>query len=102
MIKVKNSRADDPLHDDVVVVVTNIFPSKICHSIGRLLDPNRDDPTETGIEEIKPISKALRDVLKARGVRADTLDRCEFVGVHCNIQPWLTLVLYCVSQMSAT
>lgn len=81
MIKVGKSIADEPLHDDVVVVITAIYPSKIHHTIGRLFDSTRDDPTENGLKDVKPISEALRYVLMARGVQANTLERCEFDGV---------------------
>jgi hypothetical protein len=79
MVKVKKSRASNPLHpDDVAIVITRIFPTKQNSQLDRLFNSNGPDPTKQGLEGIKPIPESFKVILKARGVTTDTLERCEY------------------------
>lgn len=77
MCKVNKSLVENPLHDSVAIAVKAIFPSKPCHIIGRLFDSRRRVPTPNQLKEINSISETFGDILRARGVNSEVLDRCK-------------------------
>ena len=76
MIKVEKSTTS-PLHDDVVLIITQCFPSKPNEYIGRLIGEDLKDPTARQLKGLeKPYLDALR-VLHSKGVDPDILNQCK-------------------------
>eukprot|EP00804_Cyclotella_cryptica_P020971 CCRYP_009289-RB/>CCRYP_009289-RB protein AED:0.08 eAED:0.08 QI:1609/1/1/1/0.75/0.4/5/2244/1210 len=73
MIKVKKSTSKDPLHDDVVLIVSGVFPSVPARVIGKIVDPD-DNPTVSQIKDIEPPSEMFQNVMLAKGVAKESLD----------------------------
>lgn len=83
MLKVGPSLVDNPLHDNVVVVVSGIYPSDSCHGLARIFSPNRRDLAEGQLENIKPPSETFINVLIAKGKEGmeEAIRSCEYLYV---------------------
>ncbi|KAL7522999.1 hypothetical protein ACHAWX_007736 [Stephanocyclus meneghinianus] len=73
MVKVKKSTAKDPLHDDVVLIVSGIYPSVPANVIGKIIDPD-DKPTASQLKDLEPPSEMFQNVMLAKGVTRELLD----------------------------
>jgi hypothetical protein len=77
MLKVGASLEDNPMHDNVVVVVSAIYPSDSCNGLARILSSGR---LGARLEEnIQPPSKTFTNVLIAKGKEGmeEAIKSCE-------------------------
>ena len=88
MIKVGKSK-EKPLHDDVVLNIIRMFPSQNCEIFERLLNDSKKNPTNRQTKLLKLPPETVQNVLRAKGVSTDVLNRCKFpkfgaeLGVLC-------------------
>ena len=76
MLKVNKSRSQ-PLHNSVMMIVSQVFLSEISITMGRIITDNpKKRPTATGLKKIESPSKSFTNVLLAAGVSKDTMDNC--------------------------
>lgn len=97
MIKVNKSRSKDPLHDDVVLIISGLFLSDKAITMERVLKldptkeaPKKEEPTSSGLAGLQPPSVMFLNVLVSRGVQKELIDQCK-----CQCSPrWLWMTLY--------
>ena len=80
MIKVKRSKSKKPLHDTVVLVVSELFLSVNAITLGKILknDPDpKKQPSKSSLSSLEPPKEMFTNVLLARGVTKTALDNCE-------------------------
>lgn len=81
MLKVQKSRSQHPLHDSVVVIVSELFLSDKSITIGRIFADNpKKQPTASVLRELTEKKTAIMftTVLLAAGVSEDALNDCRY------------------------
>ena len=79
MLKVQKSKSQHPLHNSVMMIVTEVFLSDKSITISRIIADNpKKRPTASGLKEVKPPCEMFTNVLLAAGVSKDTIDNCTY------------------------
>jgi hypothetical protein len=80
MIKVERSSSADPMHAQVVLVITQIFPSENCYTMERFINDDMKNPTDKQKQKLNVLEDDIvfiKNVLIASGVSPVLLDQCK-------------------------
>ena len=71
---VKVGRSENPMHDDVVLVVKQSFPCTKSNILGRLFDDRQKNPTPNQLRTLKTVPIDVHMLLQDKGVPEDLLN----------------------------
>lgn len=81
MIKVEKSKSGNPLHNDVILVISGLFLSDKAIVMDKIMDSSKQ-PTKSDLKKLEPPSQMFLNVLMSRGVPPIMIEECKCIPIN--------------------